>query len=903
MANLTEPVGRLFLDRIFHVPDYQRGYAWEKKQWDDLLQDLELLPRGRDHFTGTLVLCPNGHFVDPIRDEEGRLYTNVDIIDGQQRLTTIVLLLMAVQAEMGQISGLERLATGIRELYLAVRDRNQQWQTKLRLNRDSQDFYEDALLAGALGKPVAIDGTRIRSHDRLNGAAQHFLSYLATKREELAESYPDWLDEFYDKITRHLVMIVYTVDSETDAGVIFETMNDRGKPLTELEKVKNYLLYVASKLDLEAEHYLQKQINQTWTHILEHLMAAGLPGEEHEDQLLRAHWLMAYDPLTANWKQSRSIKERLSLKQFVGKHVDLLHQIQNYLSSLRDAATAYCDIHQPRQSKAFNNIPNGDRRNRIIRASEKVARLGPRATFFPLLMAVRLRATDQGETYLQVVNLCERYDFRVFNWLRLRANAGQPRFFRMAFDFYRNPNSEQLIARLAQTVLDYCSNERFAERFHREGENWYRWSGLKYFLYEYEEHLAEAAGKPIHYAWEKLWSRKRDTLEHILPQTPTDAYWTDRFDEKQRAHWTHNIGNMTLTYDNSALGNRPFPDKKGRSDISWTYASSKFFVEQQLTHYDDWSVASLEKRRGEIEKWAVQRWHVEPPISAVADASISVEMSAEKRFLRKAEEAGTLEGFEAILAAARRHPVYLRMQRNWDGVKFTPLQNRQEQLFWVSPNLWMGTIYPEVFQKYYSIPVHRVQEILNIPYGAKLDPAQVEEFIAQLDRLFEEIAQEHGGAAGQVEESIQPDRYGLRQQFWTELLAQAQSRTQLHAHISPSTDNWIGMTAGKRGLSYNYVILMGGARIELYIDTGDGDQNQAIFDQLAGHREEIEKSFGGSLSWDYEDERRSCRIACVLLDGGLANRDRWPQIQSAMIDAMIGLVNALAPQIEGLVTS
>ncbi|HEY53849.1 MAG TPA: DUF262 domain-containing protein, partial [Caldilineae bacterium] len=187
MTNLTESVGRLFLDRIFHVPDYQRGYAWEKKQWDDLLQDLELLPKGRNHFTGTIVLCPNSHFSSPFRDEEGRLYTNVDIIDGQQRLTTIVLLLLVVQAEMMQIPGLERLAVGIRELYLAVRDRNQQWQTKLRLNRDSQAFFEEALLAEALGKHVAIGGARIRSHERLSGAANHFQSFLRARREELAE--------------------------------------------------------------------------------------------------------------------------------------------------------------------------------------------------------------------------------------------------------------------------------------------------------------------------------------------------------------------------------------------------------------------------------------------------------------------------------------------------------------------------------------------------------------------------------------------------------------------------------------------------------------------------------------------------------------------------------------------
>ncbi len=61
----------------------------------------------------------------------------------------------------------------------------------------------------------------------------------------------------------------------------------------------------------------------------------------------------------------------------------------------------------------------------------------------------------------------------------------------MANDFYRNPIAEDLVSRLTQTALEYCSNERFAERFRREDENWYQWWAIKYFLYEYEEYLAE----------------------------------------------------------------------------------------------------------------------------------------------------------------------------------------------------------------------------------------------------------------------------------------------------------------------------------------------------------------------------------------------------------------------------
>lgn len=58
MPNLVNTLDEIFANRMFRIPDYQRGYAWEQQQWADLIQDLELLPAGRNHFTGTLVLCP-----------------------------------------------------------------------------------------------------------------------------------------------------------------------------------------------------------------------------------------------------------------------------------------------------------------------------------------------------------------------------------------------------------------------------------------------------------------------------------------------------------------------------------------------------------------------------------------------------------------------------------------------------------------------------------------------------------------------------------------------------------------------------------------------------------------------------------------------------------------------------
>src|SRR5690606_28056274 len=107
-------------------------------------------------------------------------------------------------------------------------------------------------------------------------------------------------------------LTLYEVGEAAEVGVIFEVMNDRGKPLTELEKVKNYLLYVASRLDVQS-HDLGREVNNAWSHVFETLTAAGAAGDNHENALLRAHWLINYDAKPASWEGAKSIKERFGL--------------------------------------------------------------------------------------------------------------------------------------------------------------------------------------------------------------------------------------------------------------------------------------------------------------------------------------------------------------------------------------------------------------------------------------------------------------------------------------------------------------------------------------------------------------------------------------------------------------
>lgn len=140
------------------------------------------------------------------------------------------------------------------------------------------------------------------------------------------------------------------------------------------------------------------------------------------------------------------------------------------------------------------------------------------------------------------------------------------------------------------------------------------------------------------------------------------------------------------------------------------------------------------------------------------------------------------------------------------------------------------------------------------------------------------------------------ERHVLRYDFWKELLARAKARgLLLHAARAPSRDHWLGAGAGVRsGVSYNYLIWMDEAGVELYIDTGDHTENKRIFDSLYAQKAQIESAYGGPIVWERLDEKRASRIRCEVADQGVkTDVEQWPAVQDAMIDAMRRLSTAL----------
>jgi hypothetical protein len=158
---------------------------------------------------------------------------------------------------------------------------------------------------------------------------------------------------------------------------------------------------------------------------------------------------------------------------------------------------------------------------------------------------------------------------------------------------------------------------------------------------------------------------------------------------------------------------------------------------------------------------------------------------------------------------------------------------------------------------------------------------------------------------GQKGSEDQPERRRLRLKFWQGLLSRPGVRSTRHAELSPGDSGWIAAGSGVRGLPFVYAIKQEEGRVELFIDRGAGKatENKRIFDGLEEHKDEIERAFGGKLSWERLEGKQGCRIAHTSTVGGYrSDESKWAAIQDAMIDTMVRLEKALAPHLAKLKT-
>jgi hypothetical protein len=204
-------------------------------------------------------------------DEAGTTLRHTEVVHGQQRLTTSVLLLDRARHRLNLLAadGAEA-ATAIadnlnRSFGLAKIDNVA--VPRLRLGQDLNDFWVESMLGGEphVGGPLA------GGQARLAQAATFFDERLASLVGGAgAEEAVRRLKELQRRVTAGLRVLVYEVSSAAEVGIIFETLNERGRPLTELEKTKNYLLYFARQIPDSRSEDLASRINKRWSGISAH---------------------------------------------------------------------------------------------------------------------------------------------------------------------------------------------------------------------------------------------------------------------------------------------------------------------------------------------------------------------------------------------------------------------------------------------------------------------------------------------------------------------------------------------------------------------------------------------------------------------------------------------------------
>lgn len=407
--------------KIFQIPDYQRGYAWESKQWKDFVQDIDALIDDKiiSHYTGTIVI-----FQPSTKPTEYYGTKKLEIVDGQQRLTTCSLYLAIILKELIK-NGQEDFNAEI-PIYLYSGSKS-----KLRLNNDTADFYSDLISKGVSN----IEANSV--HQKRIYEAYCFLKNHIDEQLKIRANYgEEYLRGLFDAIIRKLNFSFYPIEVESEIGMTFELMNSRGKDLSSLELLKNYLMYWVYRNipDISEKEDFTKTINKTWKEV--YLNIAKCNGSE--SQCLRIAWTLFVNYSPKNWDgyngfksddviplRNFSIKTKEEVKVFLLKFVNGLALISKH----------YATIIKPNNT-CFDDIE--------LSLLTKIRNAGNIANYLPLMVATRVKYENneiQQAEYIDFLKSIEIFSHKVFLWEGKRSNAGLSQFYRWADDVFTSKHN------------------------------------------------------------------------------------------------------------------------------------------------------------------------------------------------------------------------------------------------------------------------------------------------------------------------------------------------------------------------------------------------------------------------------------------------------------------------------
>ena len=621
--NDLKSLATIFQNRIFYIPDFQRGYAWTGDEIEDLIGDIEDLERIRNyrstyvHFTGTVIvkaLLGNGDHPKFERVMGKNLFC-YEVIDGQQRLTSLIILMNEIAREF-RFCGQDWLNTAntLENTYIHLNERTV-WL--FHLGGELNNFFRQCVISDGTFEP------KLEAEQKLKDAKIHFQKYIKKRLNKSTVDPAHSLDKLSETLTDALGFVVHEIDGEHEASVIFETVNSRGRDLTQFRKDEksSVFLTVGRTSDDHALRTLSAQINDTWARILHELHAAG--NKADDDQFLRYHWAIFPEALwfdenarDRTFDIHKAIKETSKTERFRQAPIAWLG---TYLSSLCDYVEIYCDIVAPTRNLAFARLAN--HAQQFIDISMSIDRIGRDANLVPLLMAACRHFNDTPTELLELFGAIESFSFRLLVQGRY-ASTGRSKAFSLAADIasgiYDVSAARDHVRN--QLINYYCDDRAFQGAISNTG-NWYEWSGIRYFLFEYESHRSRQTRRSLPIDWDRFRKMEKDqTIEHVLPQgdnTLSNSYWSSQFTADTWKDYRHELGNLCICDfgANSAYSNNSFPVKCGRVPsersgqyLSKTYKNSPFQSERDLTKFPDWDADAINQRKKDLCEFALSRW-------------------------------------------------------------------------------------------------------------------------------------------------------------------------------------------------------------------------------------------------------------------------------------------------------
>ncbi len=565
--------------KIFKIPEYQRAYAWGEKQLSDFIDDFKNQKLNKDYFFGTILFQETG---------KRGAYDIIEIVDGQQRITTLIIFLNSLLAKYTECDA------DTKELYIETYIKYKS-AYKLEVLFDDNDFFVTYILEN---NDIPADIISTPSQKKLLYAKEFFDANLSQDFNQ------GQLKDMLQKVENTKVL-TYSVQDKSEATLIFETTNDRGKQLTNLEKTKSFMMYKTYISSDEPESMLSS-IQSRFSEIYKSY--SNIDALIDENSILQYNFI-AYE----DWKITQQRKEyQIYMEMMKNKVNDLIK------ADKKDKTLKYIDGYTKNLRETFS-VMSSILTSEIHELAD-IQILGNMANFYPLLIkAYRFDTTEDKKKFRRVCRLIEIFSFRVYSILDGMANKGQSRLYTIAKEF--RGDYDNLCEDIKIAIKDFSSDKGFVEKL-SESEFFNNYSSIvkNYFFWKYENYLRDSeqpVAAPIpHSVFKSQNKRYKFSIEHIIPQNPkedtmkviTAKLKHEKINESFVERYLHSIGNLTIdpVSANSSKGNANIAVKN-----TLYFQKAPFKTQNELEQYLDngkWTHESIEKRKEKLIDFASKRW-------------------------------------------------------------------------------------------------------------------------------------------------------------------------------------------------------------------------------------------------------------------------------------------------------